>query len=108
MSYDPTIGRFISEDPIAFDSGDTNLYRYVGNSPTDFTDPFGLQGIKTGYAPQRWPVRTAPWNTIVFIGPPHPNDPNDSFKYKIEYLKSIGVPDKNVFTYNGTDEIIAS
>jgi uncharacterized protein RhaS with RHS repeats len=42
MSYDPTIGRFISEDPIAFDGGDANLYRYVGNGPTDGTDPTGL------------------------------------------------------------------
>jgi RHS repeat-associated protein len=38
---DPTIGRFISEDPIRF-MGGTNFYRYVGNSPLDFVDPFGL------------------------------------------------------------------
>jgi hypothetical protein len=42
MSYDPTIGRFISEDPIAFEGGDANLYRYTGNSPTNATDPTGL------------------------------------------------------------------
>jgi hypothetical protein len=40
--YDPGVGRFISEDPIGFDGGDTNLYRYVGNSPLNFIDPFGL------------------------------------------------------------------
>jgi RHS repeat-associated protein len=39
--YDPTVGRFISEDPIGFAAGDTNIYRYVGNSPTDFVDPSG-------------------------------------------------------------------
>ncbi|NJR32299.1 MAG: RHS repeat-associated core domain-containing protein [Chamaesiphon sp. CSU_1_12] len=39
--YDPSLGRFISEDPIGFSAGDTNLYRYVGNSPTNFTDPSG-------------------------------------------------------------------
>jgi RHS repeat-associated protein len=39
--YDPLAGRFVSEDPIQFDGG-ANFYRYVGNSPTDFTDPFGL------------------------------------------------------------------
>ncbi|MBC6419043.1 MAG: hypothetical protein GDA44_09775, partial [Prochloron sp. SP5CPC1] len=33
--------RFISEDPIGFGGGDGNLYRYVGNSPTNFTDPLG-------------------------------------------------------------------
>ena len=30
--FDPRIGRFISEDPIGFAAGDTNLSRYVGNS----------------------------------------------------------------------------
>ena len=40
--YNPQIGRFISEDPIGFMAGDANLYRYVFNSPTNFTDPTGL------------------------------------------------------------------
>ncbi|HUY90804.1 MAG TPA: RHS repeat-associated core domain-containing protein [Pirellulales bacterium] len=39
--YDPTIGRFISEDPEDFAGGDTNLARYVKNEPTDRTDPTG-------------------------------------------------------------------
>ena len=29
-------------DPLGFAAGDANLYRYVGNAPTDFTDPSGL------------------------------------------------------------------
>jgi hypothetical protein len=43
MSYDPTIGRWTQEDPIAFEGGDANLYRYVGNDPVNATDPTGLQ-----------------------------------------------------------------
>ncbi len=39
--YDPSSGRFLSEDPIKFDGG-VNFYRYVGNDPTDSTDPYGL------------------------------------------------------------------
>jgi RHS repeat-associated protein len=39
--YDPSIGRFISVDPMSFEAGDTNLYRYVFNSPTQWTDPSG-------------------------------------------------------------------
>jgi RHS repeat-associated protein len=38
--YDPTIARFISEDPIGFYGG-INFYSYVGNSPTNFVDPSG-------------------------------------------------------------------
>jgi uncharacterized protein RhaS with RHS repeats len=40
--YDPTIGRFISEDPIGFESGQDNFYVYVGNSPIKNFDPTGL------------------------------------------------------------------
>ena len=36
--YDGDVGRFISSDPIGFESGDVNLYRYVGNSPVDRVD----------------------------------------------------------------------
>ncbi len=41
--YDPRAGKFLSEDPIGFSAGDANLSRYVGNTPTMFTDPLGLQ-----------------------------------------------------------------
>jgi RHS repeat-associated protein len=41
--YDNTVGRFISEDPIGFEAGDTNIYRYVGNSSPNATDPSGLE-----------------------------------------------------------------
>jgi RHS repeat-associated protein len=40
--YDPKVGRFISEDGLGFGAGDTNLSRYVFNSPTNFTDPSGM------------------------------------------------------------------
>jgi RHS repeat-associated protein len=39
--YDPTTGRFLSEDPIRFKDG-ANFYSYVHDSPPDFTDPSGL------------------------------------------------------------------
>ena len=41
--YSPMLQRFISEDPIGFSSGDTNLYAYVGNDPINLSDPLGLQ-----------------------------------------------------------------
>jgi RHS repeat-associated protein len=40
--YSPQFGRFISEDPIGF-AGGINVYAYVGNSPTNWSDPFGLR-----------------------------------------------------------------
>lgn len=40
--YDPKVGRFISEDPIEFEGGDSNLYTYVFNGPLALTDASGL------------------------------------------------------------------
>ncbi|MCF6245661.1 MAG: RHS repeat-associated core domain-containing protein [Sulfurovum sp.] len=40
--YDPTTQRFLSQDPIEFEAGDFNFYRYVGNDPVNFRDPSGL------------------------------------------------------------------
>lgn len=39
--YDPELGRFLSEDPLGFVGGDTNLYRYAKNDPYNFRDPAG-------------------------------------------------------------------
>jgi RHS repeat-associated protein len=38
--YDPTTGRFLSEDPLKF-AAEINLYPYAGNNPVNFTDPLG-------------------------------------------------------------------
>src|SRR5882672_7509144 len=40
--YDQSVGRFLTEDPVAFDAG-PNFYLYVRNNPIIFIDPSGLQ-----------------------------------------------------------------
>ncbi|HZZ81221.1 MAG TPA: RHS repeat-associated core domain-containing protein, partial [Gemmataceae bacterium] len=40
--YDPTTGRWISLDPMGFDAGDSNLYRYSENDSTNTRDPSGM------------------------------------------------------------------
>ena|GEM_PF-901938 len=40
--YDAAVGTWINLDPSGFSAGDPNLYRYVGNGPTNGTDPSGL------------------------------------------------------------------
>jgi len=47
-TYQPSSGRFLSEDRIGLDGGDYNFYRYVYNSPLNFTDPFGT--VLVGYS----------------------------------------------------------
>jgi RHS repeat-associated protein len=39
--YDPKAGRWLNQDPNSFLAGDSNLYRYVDNSPTNNIDPQG-------------------------------------------------------------------
>jgi RHS repeat-associated protein len=40
--YDAVDGVFASQDPIGFGGGQSNTEAFVGNSPTNFTDPLGL------------------------------------------------------------------
>jgi RHS repeat-associated protein len=43
--YDPAIGKWTSTDPLAFNAGDGNLYRYCGNGPTIGLDPLGAKVV---------------------------------------------------------------
>ncbi|MGB7415483.1 MAG: RHS repeat-associated core domain-containing protein, partial [Thermosynechococcaceae cyanobacterium] len=64
--FDSGVGRFISEDPIGFDGGDANLYRYVGNGPVNATDPSGLRLFRP---PVRFPTRRPIGPTVNPSGP---------------------------------------
>jgi RHS repeat-associated protein len=55
--YDPRTGRWLSQDPLGFDAGDSNLYRYVSNRPSDQRDPTGLFTL---VPPIRFPIETEP------------------------------------------------
>ena len=46
--YNSSTGRFVSEDPLGFKSGDLNLYRYVGNKPLTLVDPDGQAALLPG------------------------------------------------------------
>ncbi len=75
--YDSAIGRWITQDPVGFDAGDSNLYRYARNAPTNATDPDGLQqspvrhGVREG-------IRQAPWAQPGAMRGPGPANPNQN------------------------------
>lgn len=53
-AYDPTLGRFLSTDPLTkpYDPQGLNAYTYSLNNPTNFSDPSGLDpcgGLKCGH-----------------------------------------------------------
>ena len=95
--YDPSVGRFISEDPIGFGGGDVNLYVYVQNNPVLFIDPLGL-----AYRQERpldtWGLR----NTTA--GPFHHdrflyNDGSDSGYYDDSTVGADNTPEKMINKY---------
>jgi len=44
-AYSPTMGRFLSEDPIGYEGSGENLYRYAENDPVNLSDPMGLDAL---------------------------------------------------------------
>jgi RHS repeat-associated protein len=40
--YQPTLGRFVSRDPIRYQAQDENFYRFESGNPIQFVDPIGL------------------------------------------------------------------
>jgi RHS repeat-associated protein len=41
--HSPTLGRWLQVDPIRYEAGDWNLYRFVANRPVSLVDPLGLK-----------------------------------------------------------------
>ena len=70
--FDPAVGTFVSEDPLGFGAGDANVYRYVGNSPTNYSDPSGevfqaLIPVAAGLGPIGW-VTLGVGVTLIVVG----------------------------------------
>jgi RHS repeat-associated protein len=63
--YDPSTGRFISEDPSVFEGG-MNFYPYVDNNATNYFDATGLQKQKSKKKPKP-PVDPCPKEKRCFF-----------------------------------------
>jgi len=90
--YDPATGRWTGPDPIRFEGGDPNLYRYVGADPVNSVDPTGLRQ-RAEYVFKPLPPPPPPpveyvWPPVeVWNLPPPPPPPLD--------LNFNGVPDRD-------------
>lgn len=67
-SYEPSLGRWLSKDPIGFDGGDSNLYGYVLQDPVNLIDyngenPFIVIGAAIGAF-----LASTPTDTPVTLG----------------------------------------
>ena len=47
--YNPVTGRWMAKDPIGFNGGDTNLYRYSYNEPINYIDPKGTISTRSAF-----------------------------------------------------------
>ena len=92
--YDQNVGRFIGEDPIRFKAG-TNFYRYARNTPTFFTDPFGLKTCTPvfHFSFSYTSNETSPLKGMTFVGA-YSEGPDDYTPYAILTC----VWDRNVVT----------
>jgi RHS repeat-associated protein len=81
---DTPSGRWTSEDPIGFAAGDFNLYRYVGNSATNYVDPSGLQ--ERG-GPGRHPVAAHPTPLDDSLRAPDPSTLSEPDR---QFLTTLG------------------
>ena len=70
--YSPTLQRFISPDPMGLTGGDVDLYTYVRNRPTEFSDPSGLKPPCWTLALSTYAIDLTP---IPLFSPPPPETP---------------------------------
>ena len=101
--YDPQTGRWTAKDPILFEGGDANLYRYIEGDPINWIDPNGLaKKTNKGNRPEnpnrrkgaenRGPTGTRERN----IGHPnaeeHSRRPKGGFRPKMNFPLLIPLP----------------
>jgi RHS repeat-associated protein len=65
--YDPTIGRFIQQDPYGIDGLDPSLFAYVRNNPANRIDPRGLFSITGGCCGKEDEIRTSVQNACNMV-----------------------------------------
>jgi len=66
--YKPQGQRFLSEEPIGFYGGDTNLYRYVHNDPINSVDPSGFYTEVIIWQPVGWTNQSFGHVSIIING----------------------------------------
>lgn len=106
--YHTGMSRFAQPDPIGFAGDPTNLYRYCGNDPVNFFDPFGLEppgfvppGNQPGKGPPGGPVAPLP-RDFGTTGPNIPTNPAQAaagapgqLLYHLQWLQKNGYGNQN-------------
>jgi RHS repeat-associated protein len=110
--YNPTTGRFLSEDPIGFAGSGPNLYGYAGGNPVSKRDPSGLDVWLEG------PSGDEPVGHLsINVG--NPNGSYDSYSFGVNGDPSLGgevyqdmehggdiLPDSYLYTNASEDALV--
>ena len=84
--YDSTTGRWLSQDPIGFAAGCTNLYCYCGNGPIDGVDPSGMLYVNIWNPTDGWghaSITLSNYNNNYISWWPQPDHHHDWFGQNI-------------------------
>lgn len=99
--YNPKKGGYNEADPIGFNGGDINLFRYAKSNPLRFIDPFGLEWLLISFEKY--------WDPAIISAPSHepsiPNKVECTWKCSSEKVTTMGkcTEDKNKnMYYDGT------
>ena len=79
--YGPAIGRWISQDPLGFITGDSNMYLYIRNRPTGMVDPSGMSFVG--------PQFRLPNLSDIYMGPAAMRAAISRIEDRMEYLEPI-------------------
>ena len=93
--YDSITGKWLSENPIGFEGGDANSYRYCGNGPTNRIAPSGLQSTGSSAATQDVAAQANPQDETssdLFPATPTPGTQVDEPPFFIPMFPPIQVP----------------
>jgi RHS repeat-associated protein len=86
--YDAATGRWLSKDPLGFEPGDLNLYRYAGNDSTNVTDPAGRDPWDS--QAEKVPADIVFFDEILFFF----DQKNDTTLERLKGIKDLSKDDK--------------
>jgi RHS repeat-associated protein len=89
--YSPSLGRWLSNDPLGFKSGDANHFYYLSNNPNTHIDPIGLCSTESiNMALKLVKEYSAAIASLPFVFPLHPNNPHQHCVWNCRMTRIIG------------------
>jgi RHS repeat-associated protein len=100
--YDPSAGRFITEDPVRLKGG-LNFFTYVRNNPINRKDPHGLRPNDPPSPDPHWPIH---WCECELAGPRMPVFGWCMYQCECDGIKSSGCNEPLKFGHLGPRKVV--